>query len=101
MREWVRVGETIAISTVAWAEFLCGPLNETELELTTQIIGKHSDFTQDHAATAAGLYNDMGRRRGTLIDCMIAAAALAENASIATANEADFKGFQASGLKLM
>lgn len=45
LREWVRVGETLAISTVAWAEFLCGPLNETELVLATQIIGKHSDFT--------------------------------------------------------
>ena len=101
LREWVRVGEPLATSTVAWAEFLCGPLNQTELELATQIIGKHSEFTRDHAASAAGLYNDMGRRRGMLIDCMIAAVALAENASIATANEADFKGFQESGLKLM
>ncbi len=67
LREWVRVGETLATSTVAWAEFLCGPLNKTELELATQIIGKHSDFTRDHAASAAGLYNDMGRRRRILI----------------------------------
>ena len=101
LRDWVRVGESLSISAIAWAEFLCGPLSETELELATQVVGRQSDFTHEHAALAAHLYNDTGRRRGTFVDCMIAAVALGEGASIATANEADFRQFEAHGLKIV
>lgn len=100
LRDWVRAGEPLIVSTIAWAEFLCGPLSESELELATQVVGRHSDFTREHAALAARLYNNSGRRRGTFIDCMIAATALTEGASIATANEEDFRRFHDSGLRI-
>lgn len=100
LRNWVGANEPLIISTVAWAEFLCGPLSDTELELTTRVVGRHSDFTREHAALAARLYNASGRRRGKLVDCMIAAVALTEGAAIATSNEADFRRFEASGLKI-
>ena len=100
LRGWVRDGETLAMSTVAWAEFLCGPLTPTEAELAEEIIGLRRDFTLDHAATTARLFNESGRRRGSLIDCMIAAAAIADNAPIATRNTSDFRRFEDSGLTL-
>ncbi|MCY4613752.1 MAG: PIN domain-containing protein [Nitrospira sp.] len=101
LREWVGAGETLSMGTVAWTEFLCGPLDESEIALADQIVGQRSDFTSDHAAIAARLFNESGRRRGSLIDCMIAAAALADGAPIATRNVADFRRFQEFGLKVV
>ena len=95
LRSWIGEGET-----VAWAEFLCGPLARSEMELASEIVGQRRDFTAGHAAIAARLFNESGRRRGSLIDCMIAAVALAGGALIATTNEADFRRFKTSGLKL-
>ena len=100
LREWVSAGKALSMSTVAWAEFLCGPLDQSEIELATQVVGQQSAFTLDHAAIAARLFNESGRRRGSLLDCMIAAAALADGAPIATRNVADFRRFEDSGLKV-
>ncbi len=86
------------MSTVVWAELLCGPLSQTEMELAAEIVGQRRDFTPEHAVIAARLFNDSGRRRGSLIDCMIAAVAIADDASIATANPEDFRRFEDSGL---
>ena len=93
-------GETCRVSAVAWAEFLCGPLGTADLEFAIRVIGRPDDFTEDHAVIAARLFNQSGRRRGTFADCMVAAAALSEGASIATANPADFHRFEALGLTL-
>lgn len=100
LREWIGAGETLNMSTVAWTEFLCGPLEEFEIALAAQMVGHHSDFTPDHAAITARVFNESGRRRGSLIDCMIAATAIADGASIATVNVADFRRFENSGLKV-
>ncbi len=101
LREWIGAGETLSMSTVAWTEFLCGPLDEVEITLATQIVERQSAFTPNHADVAARLFNESGRRRGSLIDCMIAAAALADGAPIATRNVADFRRFEASGLTVV
>ncbi len=100
LRGWIEEGETLGMSTVAWAELLCGPLAPSEMELVAEIVGQRRDFTPQHAVIAARLFNESGRRRGSWIDCMIAAAALADGASIATANVADFRRFETSGLEL-
>lgn len=91
IRRWLAGGEQLGISTVAWTEFLCGPLQPPELAAAATIIGHHRNFAREDAEVAARLFNDSGRRRGSLIDCMIAAAALADGASVATANPADFE----------
>lgn len=100
LRRWIQQGELLSMSAVAWAELLCGPLTPAEMELANGIVKHRHEFTTEHAEVAARLYNESGRRRGSLVDCMIAAAALLEGAQIATANEADFRRFERSGLLL-
>lgn len=43
---------------------------------------------------------ESGRRRAMIVDCMIGAAALADDAPVATSNRGDFSRFAAAGLKL-
>ena len=88
------------MSTIAWAEFLCGPINEAVLSLASIIVKQRLNYTEAMAVTAARLFNGSGRRRRSMVDCMIAAAAIEASAAIATANPADFRRFQALGLNL-
>ncbi len=98
LRRWIAHGESLAVCSVAWAEFQCGPLTASELAVAGAIIGRHRDFTRDDAESAARLFNESGRRRGSLIDCMIAAAAQADGAPVATANKADFMRLSDQGV---
>ena len=88
------------MSVIAWSEFLCGPIDETALSLASLVVGRRPEFTEAMATISARLFNESGRRRGTIIDCMIAAAAISEGASVATTNPADFSRFEALGLAL-
>lgn len=97
---WISEGEGIGMSAVAWAEFLCGPLSPSRLRVADAIVGPRVDFTGVDAVVAARLFNECGRRRGSLPDCMIAAAALGGGAQLATAAEADFRRFEAFGVQL-
>ena len=89
------------MSAVAWAEFLCGPLHPSELALAQDIVAVRRDFTAQDATLAARLFNESGRRRGSLSDCMIAATALVDGAPIATVNVVDFRRFESFGLELV
>ena len=100
LEEWIGADETLAVSAVAWMEFLCGPVEPSDLEFATGIIDRHIDFAPAHAEIAARLFNQSGRRRRLIVDCMIAAAAIAENAPIASSNERDFRRFESAGLTL-
>lgn len=101
LREWLVAGENLAMSAVAWAEFLCGPVDARMEEMVADIVVERTAFSIGHASLAARLFNESGRRRGTLIDCMIAAAAIDDDAAIATVNVADFKRFESLGLRLL
>ena len=100
LREWIRANEPLGMSAIAWAEFLCGPVDETVLSLASAVVARRFQFTEEMATMAARLFNGSGRRRGTMIDCMIAATALVEEAAVATSNPGDFGRFEASGLAL-
>ena len=100
LREWITANEPLGMSTVAWAEFLCGPVNEAAVSVATLVVGRHSLFDDEIAVIAARLFNGSGRRRGTMVDCMIAATALAEQAAVATINPDDFSRFESFGLSL-
>ncbi|MEO8681896.1 MAG: type II toxin-antitoxin system VapC family toxin [Vicinamibacterales bacterium] len=98
LRDWLTTETPLAISAVAWAEFLCGPLSAQDLSLAAAVVGEAVPLTADHAVRAAELYNAAGRKRGTFVDCLIAAVAVEEEAVLATANPKDFNGM--AGLRL-
>ena len=35
LRRWLRDGDDLAISSIAWAEFLCGPVGTTEVDIVS------------------------------------------------------------------
>ena len=100
LRGWLRGGEPLGMSVVAWAELLCGPLDGAQREMAEAIVSERAPFLEADAAEAARLFNESGRRRGSLMDCMIAAAALRANAPLATANVSDFRRLAPGGLTL-
>jgi predicted nucleic acid-binding protein len=100
LRRWLSEGEPLAVSAVGWAEFLCGPVDAAQVELAGRLLEAPEPFLEVDAALAARLFNLGGRRRGTLMDCMIAATALRVGAPLATANPSDFRRFERAGLRL-
>lgn len=100
LRAWLGAGERLGISAVAWGEFLCGPVEPDSAALAAEIVGDPVPLDRAAAALAADLFNQAGRRRGTMMDCFIAASALTSGARFATTNEADFRRFSAAGLAL-
>jgi len=91
LRALLEASRELAMSSIAWAEFLCGPLNGRQLDIARRITPELIPFTDKDATLTAELFNESGRRRSSLTDCMIAATALRCNARLATANQADFQ----------
>jgi predicted nucleic acid-binding protein len=100
LRRWLRTGTHVALSAIAWAEFLCGPLDSDQAALASRLVSEILPFTPTDGETAADLFNQSGRRRGTLADCMIAAVAIRAQAELATANREDFRSLVSCGLRL-
>jgi predicted nucleic acid-binding protein len=101
LRGWLSGGESINVSTIAWAEFLCGPLDAIARQTAMAMFPNPEAFGATDAARAAELFNQTGRRRGTLIDCMIAATCIERNVPLATENVVDFRRFEQFGLRLI
>jgi predicted nucleic acid-binding protein len=101
LRCWLTEARPIHIASPAWAEFLCGPVADEHVTLALRVVGEPMPFTAPDARAAARLFNAAGRRRGSLLDCMIAAAALNRSAQLATSNGRDFARFEAAGLSLV
>ena len=89
------------MSSIAWAEVLCGPVEKTDISVAARIVSDRQPFTDEDAVLAARLFNISGRRRGTFIDCIIAAVALGVGASLATTNPEDFRRFEPAGLQII
>jgi predicted nucleic acid-binding protein len=66
LRQWLRDGTPLALSAIAWAEFLCGPLRAKEIELAGRLISEVLPFAVEDAELAAELFNRSGRRRGSI-----------------------------------
>ncbi|MDH3524745.1 MAG: PIN domain-containing protein [Acidobacteriota bacterium] len=101
LRQWLEEGEPLGISAIGWAEFLCGPVGDSEARMAARFLGDPVAFGAEDAASSAALFNRSGRRRGSLVDCMIAAIALRDGAVLATANPTDFRRLEPEGLSLL
>ncbi|MBU6401416.1 MAG: PIN domain-containing protein [Verrucomicrobia bacterium] len=100
-RAWASGSEAFGISTIAWAEYLCGPLDPTSAAIAQQIFASIEPFRPADASLAADLFNRTGRRSRSLADCMIAAVAIRCDARLATLNVGDFQPFVPHGLALV
>jgi len=101
LRAWLSEHVPLRISAVSWTEFLSGPVRAREIELAARIAPEPMSFTAEDSMIAAKLYNLGGRRRGSLVDCMIAASALRAGASLATSNATDFTRLESAGLRVI
>lgn len=100
LQTWRKGGEGLGICSIAWSEFLCGPLTNDEETLAQALFPDPEPFLSSDAYKAAQLFNATGRRSRSLADCQIAAVALRCDARMATANASDFALFQTHGLTL-
>ncbi len=98
LREWLAAGEELGASAIAWCEFLCGPVEPRLVEHAARIVPRRFGFDEEEAALAATLFDQAGRRRGALPDCLIAATAIRLAVPLATENAADFRRFEPAGL---
>jgi predicted nucleic acid-binding protein len=100
--QWLRAGESLAASALAWTEFLSGPVQPQEIALVESVLeSRVVPFDVATAKLAAGLFNQTGRRRGSRFDCLLAATAMLAQAEFATENRSDFAPFVPHGLKLV
>lgn len=101
LQTWLAGGEDVVISSIAWSEFLCGPLSPEDEALAKLLFPDTEPFLTSDAVKAAELFNTTGRRSRSLADCQIAAVALRCGARLATSNISDFALFQSHGLTLV
>lgn len=100
--QWLAGGESLAASSIAWSEFLNGPVTPLEVSRVEAVLqSRVVPFGKPEAALAAALFNQTGRRRASRFDCLIAATAILSQSSLATVNQSDFKPFVAHGLRLV
>ena len=97
---WLSAGESLGISSVAWGEFLCGPLTATAESVARQLLPDAAHLEKVDAEKAAELFNATGRRAKCFADCCIAAVAIRTQARLATSNRNDFGPMVPHGLDL-
>lgn len=97
---WLEAGDGVQISSVAWSEYLCGPLDPEILPTARELVRTVIAFTQEDAELASNLFNSTGRRSRSHLDCMIAAHAIQRDARLATLNVQDFRRFERFNLRL-
>ena len=101
LQGWLTDRRFIALSALAWGEFLCGPLEQADVAVASRIAHRFVPVGVDEATEAARLFNGTGRRRGSFADCLIAASAILADAELATSNRTDFERFADEGLQVV
>ena len=101
LESWLRRGEVVRISALAWAEFLCGPIRAPDANDAAELLGEPVPVTGLDATIGARLFNLSARRRGSLPDCLIAATAMNAGATLATSDVAHFRRFETLGLSVL
>ena len=100
LERWHRGGKIIGICALAWGEFLCGPLGLADVQVARRLILRYVPVRTEEAAKGADLFNRAGRRSRSYADCVIAATAIVDGASLATSDPRDFARFTTAGLVL-
>ncbi|MFP4302837.1 MAG: type II toxin-antitoxin system VapC family toxin [Spirochaetaceae bacterium] len=99
---WLEAGEELCTTSIAWYEFLSGPVDEEGVDIMLSVIqDRVLPFVSDTAAEAARLFNLAGRPRRLRVDAMIAATVLLTGSRLATSNARDFRAFEPEGLSLV
>lgn len=102
VKKWLKQGEALTTSSIAWYEFLCGPIGEAEIQTVRACLqGGIVAFEEAQITEAARLFNATGRARRLRVDAMIAACAVTANIPLATDNKEDFSAFVKFGLILV
>lgn len=102
IRRWLRDGQELGTSAIAWSEFCNGPHSKPQKDAVAAVLEHRiSEFTWQQAEQASRLFHYTGRKRGSHADCMIAAAAMVLGVTVATRNIADFERFVPHGLKML
>ena len=102
VRKWLLAGEELAVSAVAWSEYLNGPHSKQQKDSAHAVIsGKVLDFSALMAEQASRLLHYKGRKLGAHSDCMIAACAMVHGCRLASRNIDDFKRFVPHGLMFL
>lgn len=93
LRDWLRDGERLGISTLVLYEWWRGPRTREELadqELFLPVAGAFP-FTPHEARIAAEIYRGLHRPRQREADIAIAACAIAQGAALWTLHPRDFR----------
>ena len=98
---WILEDRKFSCSSLAWAEFLCGPVISEEITSMETLLHSIVPVTPGLASEGAHLFRETGRRSRSLADCIIAATAISAGAILATNNSENFKPFVAHGLQLI
>ncbi len=101
VRQWLANDQEVGTSTIAWSEFVSGPVSQKDINAVEFVLSGHlAVFGRDEAILAGKLFNQSGRKRGSRLNCFIAATAIRGDAQLATQNKKDFSVFTNSGLRL-
>jgi predicted nucleic acid-binding protein len=94
-------GWICSTSTLAWHEFVCGPLqSEQKQDIWDFLEGRVLPMDFEIAELAAEIFNKSGRKKGSKPDCIIAATAIYHNATLLTWNKKDFRNIKKLGFAL-
>ena len=98
---WHRAGTTFCTPASAWYEFLCGPVDSSQIKTMQAFLkGGILAFEEPQARIAARLFSATGRIRRLRVDAIIAATAVTMKVPLATLNHEDFRRFVPYGLEL-
>lgn len=105
-KEWfcrmAMAGEEFRVSSIAWYEFLIGPVHPHQIRDMEFILNSAPiPFDAELASQAAKYFNLTGRSRKRKTDTMIATTALLHGGTLATRNVEDFSAFESLGLELV
>ncbi|MPZ24797.1 MAG: hypothetical protein GEU28_15005, partial [Dehalococcoidia bacterium] len=57
LRQWLQQGSDMSVSSIGWAEFLCGPVSQEDRERARTVVGMPLPLVEGEAVRAAELFN--------------------------------------------